>query len=46
MSDEEWEIFEPFVVPSVPQKGRPAQDHRRVLDGVFWIIRIVSQPVV
>ena len=42
MSDEEWQIFEPFVAPSVPRKGRPAQDHRRVLDGVFWIARTGS----
>ena len=42
MSDEEWEIFEPFVMPSVPRKGRPAQDHRRVLDGIFWINRTGS----
>jgi len=42
MSDEEWEIFEPFVAPSVPRKGRPAQDHRRVLDGIFWINRTGS----
>jgi transposase len=42
MLDEEWAIFEPFVVPSVPRKGRPAQDHRRVLDGIFWINRTGS----
>jgi transposase len=42
MSDEEWEIFEPFVAPGVPHKGRPPQDHRRVLDGVFWIARTGS----
>ncbi len=42
MSDEEWEIFEQFVVPNVPGKGRSAQDHRRVLDGIFWITRTGS----
>jgi transposase len=39
MSDDEWEIFRPFVIPSVPSKGRPAKDHRRTLDGIFWICR-------
>lgn len=39
MSDEEWKIFEPFVVANGPRRGRPAGDHRRVLDGVFWITR-------
>ena len=42
MSDEEWSIFEPFVVVSGPKRGRPAQDHRRTLDGVFWIGRTGS----
>jgi len=39
MSQEEWEIFEPFVCPNGARKGRPPADHRRVLDGVFWILR-------
>ena len=39
MSDDEWEIFRQFVLPSVPSKGRPAKDHRRTLDGIFWICR-------
>lgn len=39
MSDEEWEIFQPFVAPGGSRKGRPALDHRRVLDGIFWINR-------
>jgi transposase len=42
MSDEEWKIFEPFVSPPGPRKGRPAGNHRRVLDGVFWIARTGS----
>jgi transposase len=39
MSDEEWRVFEPFVSSPGPSKGRPAADHRRVLDGIFWIAR-------
>lgn len=39
MSDEEWAFFEPFVIESGPKRGRPPKDHRRVLDGVFWIAR-------
>ena len=42
MPDEEWEIFRPFVIPSGPSKGRPAKDHRRNLDGIFWINRTGS----
>ena len=39
MSDEEWTIFEPFLSCPSPQGGRPPKDHRKVLDGVFWINR-------
>ena len=39
MSDEEWECFAPFVIESGPRRGRRPQNHRLVLDGVFWIAR-------
>jgi transposase len=35
MSDAEWAFFEPIVKS---RTGRPA-DHRRTLDGIFWIAR-------
>jgi transposase len=43
MSDEEWAFFEPFVVVSGARSGRPPRDHRRTLDGVFWIARTGAQ---
>jgi transposase len=39
MTDQEWEIFAPFLAPPSVQGGRPPSDHRRVLDGIFWIVR-------
>jgi transposase len=39
MSDEEWAFFEPFVTEAGTLRGRPPQDHRRVLDAIFWIAR-------
>lgn len=39
MSDEEWAFFEPFVIAGGPKSGRPPANHRRVLDGIFWIAR-------
>lgn len=39
MSNAEWAFFEPFVLSKGPKSGRPATDHRRVLDGIFWIAR-------
>ena len=39
MSAKEWAFFEPFVMATGGKSGRPPGDHRRVLDGVFWIAR-------
>lgn len=39
MGDEEWAFFEPFLGLVRGRGGRPAADHRRVLDGIFWIAR-------
>ncbi len=42
MSSEEWVFFAPFVIGTGRNRGRPPKDHRRVLDGVFWIARTGS----
>ena len=39
MSDAEWLFFEPFIKAIRQPNGRKPVDHRRVLDGVFWIAR-------
>jgi len=39
MSDAEWAFFAPFVVAKGALSGRPPVDHRRRLDGIFWITR-------
>lgn len=39
MTDDEWAVFKPFVTQISVQGGRPPSNHRRVLDGVFWIAR-------
>jgi transposase len=39
MSDDEWVFFEAFITAIRGRSGRPPEDHRLVLDGVFWITR-------
>ena len=39
LADEERLFFGLFVVTASPLGGRPARDHRRVLDAIFWIAR-------
>jgi transposase len=43
MDDAEWSFFEPFLIAIRGRGGRPASDHRLVLDGVFWIARTGAQ---
>ena len=41
LTDAEWEIIRPLL-PSAqprPQGGRPTQDDRRVLNGIFFVLR-------
>ena len=42
MEDAEWAFFEPFLIAVRGRGGRPASDHRRVLDAIFWIARTRS----
>lgn len=43
MEDAEWAFFEPFIVAVRGRGGRPASNHRLVLDGIFWIARTGAQ---
>ncbi|WP_274424441.1 IS5 family transposase [Chelativorans sp. YIM 93263] len=42
MSDAEWAFFAPFLIENRSSGGRRPQDHRKVLDGIFWITRTGS----
>ena len=39
MEAAEWAFFEPFLMATRGQGGRPASNLRLVLDGIFWIAR-------
>lgn len=39
LTDEQWEKLRPFLPPQKPKIGRPAEDHRRILNGILWILR-------
>ncbi len=43
MTDKEWSFFAPFVIATGGKSGRPPQDHRLVLDGIFWMARTGAQ---
>ena len=39
MSDEEWAFFEVFIQAARRPNGRKPDNHRLVLDGIFWSAR-------
>ena len=39
ISDRVWEILAPLLPGSQGKTGRPAQDNRRFINAVFWILR-------
>jgi transposase len=39
LTDQQWERLQPLLPPQKPPTGRPAADHRRILNGLLWILR-------
>jgi transposase len=42
LSDRQWERLGPLLPPQKPRTGRPAKDHRTILNGILWILRTGS----
>jgi transposase len=39
LTNAQWERLQPLLPPQKPPTGRPATDHRRILNGLWWILR-------
>ena len=39
LTDQQWERLRVLLPPQKPKTGRPAKDHRVVIDGILWILR-------
>ena len=39
LTDEQWAQLQPLLPPQKPKTGRPAKDHRIIINGIRWIIR-------
>jgi transposase len=39
LSDAQWARLQPLVTSPQPQVGKPAHDHRRIIDGMLWKLR-------
>jgi transposase len=42
LTDAQWEKLLPLLPPQKPRTGRPAKDHRAILDGILWVLRTGS----
>jgi transposase len=42
LTDEHWEHLRPLLPPQKPQTGRPATDHRLIVEGMLWVARTGS----
>ncbi len=42
LTDAQWERLRPLLPPQKPRTGRPARDHRAVIDGILWVLRTGS----
>jgi hypothetical protein len=42
LTDEQWASVRPLLPPQRGEVGRPAHDHREVLEGVLWVARTGS----
>ena len=42
LNEAQWAVLEPFVIETGPLRGRPPSNHRRTLDGIFWLARTKS----
>ena len=39
LTDDQWEKLQPLLPPQKQRTGRPAEDHRRIVNGILWIDR-------
>ncbi len=37
LTDEQWARLQPLLPPQKPQRGRPARDHREMVNALLWI---------
>jgi transposase len=42
LTDAQWDRLRPLLPPQKPHTGRPASDHRTVINGILWILRTGS----
>ena len=39
LTNSQWERLQPLLPPQQPKTGRPAHDHRTIINGLLWMLR-------
>lgn len=39
LTDKQWQKLQPLLPPQKAHTGQPAQDHRRIFNGILWLHR-------
>ena len=39
LTDRQWRRLEPLLPPQRPRTGRPNDEHRRIVNGILWVLR-------
>ena len=39
LTEAQWRCLQPHLPPEKPRTGRPNGDHRRILNGILWVLR-------
>ena len=39
LTDQQWQLLHPLLPPQKPTTGRPARDHRTIINGILWVLR-------
>jgi len=39
LTNQQWEKIRPLLPPERPARGRPNHSHRRIINGILWLIR-------
>lgn len=39
LTNTQWERLKPLLPPHKPKIGRPAHDHRTIINGILWVLR-------
>jgi transposase len=39
LTDQQWQQLQPLLPPQKPTTGRPAKNHRTIINGILWVLR-------